>query len=65
LQVGEPDLDQRPNALLQTGFARNRQRLLVALAHLLRSNALLQAVVPGYEQFLDAFTRIAHKKERS
>ena len=47
LEVGEPDLDERPHALLEPGLARDRERLLVALAHLLRLDALLEPVVAG------------------
>ena len=53
LEVGEPDLDQRPDPLLDPGLPRERERLLVALAHLRRVDALLQPVVPGQDQLLD------------
>jgi hypothetical protein len=55
LEVGEPDLDERPHALLEPCLARDRQRLLVALPDLLRRDALLQAVVAGEEQVVDFF----------
>ena len=58
-QVGEPDLDERPHGLLEPCLARDRERLLPALAHLRRVDALLQPVVPGHEQLLDALTGVA------
>jgi hypothetical protein len=53
LEVREPDLDERTDLLLESRLARDRQRLLVALADLLRGDALLQAVVAGQEQLVD------------
>ena len=50
-EVGEPDLDQRPDPLLHPVLARERQRLLVALAHLRRVDALLEPVVAGQISF--------------
>jgi CheY-like chemotaxis protein len=58
LEVGEPDLDQRPDAFLQTGLASDGQRLLVALARLHRVYTLLEAVVAGHEQSLNSLTRV-------
>jgi glycosyltransferase involved in cell wall biosynthesis len=40
-EVREPDLDERPDRVLEPGFARDCERLLVGLAHLLRRDALL------------------------
>ena len=54
LEVGEPDLDERPHALLDPGLARDRERLLVALARLLGRDALLQPVVARSPELLDA-----------
>src|SRR4051794_36291400 len=56
-EVREPDLDQRPDRLLEPGLLRDRQRLLVALPDLLGRNALLQAVVAGQEQVVDLLAR--------
>ena len=35
LEVGQPDLDERPDRVLDAGLARDGERLLVGLAHLL------------------------------
>jgi len=56
LEVGEPELDERADRLLEPRLARERQRLLVALAGLRRIHALLQPVVAGDEQLLDLLT---------
>src|SRR5207245_895605 len=58
LEVGEPDLDKRPHALLEAGLARYLERLLEALAHLGRIDTLLEAVVTGHEQVLDLGARL-------
>src|SRR5918994_1218034 len=52
-EIGEPDLDERPHLLLDPRLARQLERLLVALARLLRRDSLLEAVVAGDEQALD------------
>src|SRR5690348_5249173 len=57
-QVGQPDLDERAHRLLEAGLAGNRERLFPALARLLRVDALLQPVVAGHEQLLDARARV-------
>ena len=49
-QVREPDLDERPNRLLEPRLARDLERLLPALARLGRVDALLQPVVARDEQ---------------
>ena len=36
LEIGEPELDERPDRVLEPRLARDLERLLVALAHLLR-----------------------------
>jgi hypothetical protein len=64
LEVGEPDLDERPYRILETGLASQRKRLFVASAHLLRLDALFQPVVAGHEQLLDACPRIGLHLER-
>jgi hypothetical protein len=58
LEVGEPDLDERPHGILEPGFASDLQGLLVALPRLLRRNSLLQPVVPGDEELLDPPARL-------
>ena len=40
LEIGQPDLDQRTNGLLEPGRARDRERLLVGRADLLRARRL-------------------------
>ncbi len=40
LEIGEPDLDERTNGLLEPGRARDRERLLVGRADLLRARRL-------------------------
>ncbi len=54
LEVGEPELDERAHALLQPGLPRDRERLLVALARLRGGDALLEPVVAGHQQLLNA-----------
>ena len=44
-EIGEPDLDERADALLEPVLAGDRERLLVALADLLGGDALLEPVV--------------------
>jgi CheY-like chemotaxis protein len=65
LEIGQAALDERPDRLLETGFAGKLERLLVAPAHLLGSDALLQPVVAGDEVFLDLLTSVLshHKSE--
>ena len=57
-EIGEPDLDERPHRVLDPRLARHLERLLVALARLLRRHALLQAVVARDEQPLDLRARL-------
>ena len=65
VEVGKPDLDERPHLVLEPGFARDGERLLVALPGLGRVDALLQAVVPGHEQLLDLHARVLPLHSRS
>ena len=58
LEIGEPELDERADPLLDPNLARDGECLLVARAHLLRIDALLQAVVAGDEQLLDPLSSI-------
>ena len=60
LEVGEPDLDQRPHRVLEARLASDGERLLVALARFRRAGALLQPVVPRDEQLLDALARLGN-----
>src|SRR5262245_6280578 len=45
VEVREPHLDERAHRVLDAGLARGGERLLVALAHLLGRDALLEPVV--------------------
>ena len=58
LEIGQAALDERPDRLLEAGFARQLERLLVAPAHLLGGDALLQPVVAGDEELLDFLTNV-------
>ena len=58
VQIREPELDERADGVLETGLACRLERLLVALADLLRGDALLQPVVAGHEQPLDPRARL-------
>src|SRR5947209_17498736 len=58
VEVGEPDLDERPDRLLEAGLSRRLERLLVALAGLRGVHALLQPVVPGHEKSLNPLTSV-------
>src|SRR5262249_39814480 len=53
LQIGEPDLDERPDPLLQPCLPRKGESLFPALTRLRRIYSRLQAVVPGDEQLLN------------
>src|SRR5256885_12994215 len=54
LEIGEPDLHQRPDRFLEPGLARDYKSLLVVLPNLRRIDPLLEAVLPRDEQPLDA-----------
>ena len=64
LEVGEPDLDERPHRLLEPGLTREGERLLVAFAGPGRDDSLLEAVVAGDEELLDPLPRLLplHKR---
>jgi hypothetical protein len=53
LEIGEPELHERPHCVLQPGVARSLERLLEALAHLGHIDALLETIVAYNEQVLD------------
>src|SRR5262245_4841700 len=53
VQVREPNLHERPDHSLETRLARKRERLLVALPHLVGSDSLLEAIVARDEELLD------------
>jgi hypothetical protein len=58
LEIGEPEVDERTDLVLDAGLARGGQRLLVACARLRGIDALLEAVVTGDEQLADALARL-------
>ena len=51
-EIGEADLHQRANGILEARLARDGERLLVALARFRRIDSLLQPIVTGDEQAL-------------
>jgi CheY-like chemotaxis protein len=57
-EICEPELDERPDALLQPGLAGQFERLLVSRADLLGRDSLLQPVVAGDQELLDLLPRI-------
>jgi CheY-like chemotaxis protein len=59
-EIGEPDLDERPDGVLEPGLSGELQRLLVGLAHLREGDALLEPVVTGDEELLDARSDLFH-----
>ena len=65
LEIGEPDLNERSDGVLEPRLARDRERLLVALPRLGGVDPLLEAVVPGHEQLLDPVARLALLHSRS
>jgi hypothetical protein len=62
LQIGQPDLDERPDRVLEPRLVRDGERLLVRLPHLLVGDALFQAVVAGDEELLDTCARVVGHK---
>jgi hypothetical protein len=64
-EIREPDLDQRPDRVLEPGLAGDGESLLVALAYLGRIDPLLETIVAGDEQFLDPLVRVSGLHERS
>jgi hypothetical protein len=58
LEVGEPELDERPHRVLQARLTGDGQRLLVALARFRRIHALLEPVVTSDKKPLDSLTRL-------
>ena len=65
VEIGDPDLDERPDRVLDPGFASELERLLPALARLRGVDALFQTVVSGYEELLDPFTKIVLQHRKS
>src|SRR6478672_556834 len=63
LEAGQPDLDERANLLLEARRAGDLERLLVARAHLVGRDTLLQPVVAGQEQVVDALAGVLHPSE--
>ena len=52
-EIRDPDLDERPDPLLESRLPRERERLLPALSRLRRVDALLEPVVARNEELLD------------
>jgi hypothetical protein len=52
-EVGEPDLDERPDLVLDPCLASQLERLLIALPRFLDGDTLLEPVVARHEQALD------------
>jgi CheY-like chemotaxis protein len=64
-EIGEPDLDERAYGVLESGRAGDLERLLVALAHLVQRDALLEPVVARQQQLLDLRARtVLHPRVR-
>jgi CheY-like chemotaxis protein len=61
LEIGQATLDEWPDRFLEARFACELEGLLVAPAHLLGSDALLQPVVAGDEEFLDLLTNVLRR----
>src|SRR5207249_4631636 len=53
LEVGQPELDERADGLLEAVLARQLERLLVVRADLVRRHALLEPVVAGEQEVVD------------
>ena len=58
LEIGEPELDQGPNCLLEPSCTRRLEGRQVALPHFLERHSLLEPVVAGHEEPLDRGTRV-------
>ena len=58
LEVGQHDLDERADRVLEPGLDRDGERLLVALPRLLRVDALLEPIVTRHEKLLDSLPRL-------
>ena len=58
IEVGQPDLDERADGLLESRLPGGLERRLVARAHLVERHALLEPVVAGHEQVLDLRARV-------
>ena len=57
-EIGEPELDEGPNCLLEPSCASRLEGREVALPHLLERDSLLESVVPGHEEPLDRGTSV-------
>jgi hypothetical protein len=64
-ELGKANLDQRADRLFEPGLPRDRKRLLVTLPNFGRVDALLEPIVAGHEQFLNAFPRVLGAHTRS
>ena len=65
LEIGEPDLHQRPDRILEPSLPSDHKSLLVALPCFGGIDALFETFVTGYEQLLDPLMRVPRLHERS
>ena len=65
LEIGKPDLDQRPDRTFETGLTGDRKSLLVTLPYLGGIDALFETIVARYQQLLDSLVRVACLHQRS
>jgi hypothetical protein len=58
VEIGQPDLDERSDRVLEPGLPRDLERLLVALTDLVERDPLLEPVVARHQELLDALARV-------
>jgi hypothetical protein len=58
VEIGEPELDERPDCFLEPCFPGGVERRQVALAYLRDSDTLFESVVSGHEKSLDRHARV-------
>ena len=58
IEIGQPDLDERPDRVFEAGLPGRLERGLVARAYLVEGHSLLEPVVPRDEQVLDLRVRV-------
>lgn len=66
MKVGEPELDERSDLVLDPGLTGERERLIPAFPHLRGVNSLLQAIVSRQQGLLDTNSEVTdHSSPRS
>jgi CheY-like chemotaxis protein len=65
LEIGDPDLDQRPDRILEARLACDLECLFVAFPGLCRIDALLEPIIPGNQQLLDPLVSVSLLHGRS